>query len=146
MYQPLKYRPPKATCFRRHLYSSLMCFFSAPRCEITSVQWVGKYHSTMLGDHVGALSLHFRLLWANCFTQKVSTSLHLSLITAAVSLIPHQTEDFEHSQPLQAILSALHGSEWRNRLSLLHTVQTILEQLGFVTLDKTLIQNPDHYL
>lgn len=33
----------------------------------------------------------------------------------------------------------------RNRLSLLYTVETILEQLGF-TLDKTLKQNPDHYL
>jgi hypothetical protein len=65
--------------------------------------------------------------------------------------MPRQTEDFQHPQNFQAIMSELHGSEWhwqypRNRLSLLYTAQTILEQLGFVTLDKTFIQNLDHYL
>jgi len=144
MYRSLKCRLPKATCFWRHLYSSLMCFFSTPCCKITSVQWVGKYHSTIPGDHVGVLSLHFRLLWANRFTQQVSTSLHLSLLTGAVS--PNRR------LPTSSTLSSTRVSTawlW------VTVVTSTLTDCRCCTLwrpywsnwdlYKSFIQNPDHY-
>jgi hypothetical protein len=148
MYQSLKYRPPKTTCFwQQHLYSSLMCFFSAPWCEITSVQWVGKHHSTMLGDHVGALSLHFRLLWANCFTHQVSASLDLSLVTAAVRRCHTKQKTANFLYPFkQSCQHCMALSDRGNNHVTDCPCFTLQRHLGFITLDNVFIQNPDHYL